>query len=198
MSIIVLEAPEHRYDFTGLAAVKAEMQKRIDDHDDDELLESLIAQMGASISAWCGRRFLPETIREDLHIDSPASTLTLSRWPIISLIAVVTEAGALAADQYEVDAEAGLLYRLTGNRRRINWAPGRVSVDYVTGFEALPGGIERATILMVRNAFTSRGRDPTLRTDDVSGIGSSTFGLGTSFPPEVEELLLPYRATHIG
>ena len=104
---------------------------------------------------------------------------------------------ALPADQYEADADSGFLYRLTAAGSRCGWPVGRAVVDYVAGFpvpNGVPADLQRAATLAVRNAYVTRGRDTTVKTEDVDGVSSFSYGFVASLPSDVIELMAPYRA----
>ncbi|SCW34107.1 phage head-tail connector protein [Ancylobacter rudongensis] len=196
--MLTVTAPATTRDLATLAAVKAELEMALDSQHDG-YLNGLITQMSRAIESWCGRSLVREGVRETIHLTAPAEALVLTRFPVSEIVSVTTEANTLAPSLYEADAGPGTLYRLTTSGARSIWSPGRVLVDYTAGFlpagEArdLPPDIERAAILAVRNAFLTRGRDQTVRSDDVEGIGSFSYGMTSALPADVTELLAPYR-----
>lgn len=186
---------------TTFDAVKAELA--MSDGTDDIFISSLVEQASAAVEGWCGHPLAAETVREtfDVRCSFAAPDLLLSRIPVTSVLSVTVDGSVLAEDRYEFDGEAGFLYALTSTASRGYWSPGRVAVEYAAGYvlpgqegRTLPHDIERAAIIIARNAYASRGRDPTLRSDDVEGIGSQAFGLASTFTSEVAELLARYRA----
>ncbi len=196
--MLTVITPTAKRDLTTLDAVKLELG--ITDGAADTYLAGLIGQASRAIESWCGRIFAREDVREAVHLTEPAAVLLLSRFPLAAITSVTTEAGSLAPALYEADAETGMLYRLTASGARSVWSPGRIVVDYAAGFllpgeegRTLPADIERAAILAVRNAWHTRGRDQTVRSEDVDGVGSFSYGLPSSLPADVTDLLAPHR-----
>lgn len=196
--MLTVITPATKRDLTTLDAVKLELE--VTDGTADIYLGGLIGQASRAIESWCGRVFAREGVRETVHLAEPAAVLLLSRFPIAAITSVTTEAGSLASALYEADAGTGMIYRLTSSAARSVWSPGRILVDYTAGFllpgdegRDLPADIERAAILAVRNAWHTRGRDQTMRSEDVDGVGSFSYGLPSSLPADVTDLLAPYR-----
>ncbi len=191
--------PATKRDLTTLDAVKLELE--VTDGTADTYLGGLIGQASGAIESWCGRVFAREVVRETVHLTEPAAVLLLSRFPIAAITSpITTEAGSLTPALYEAQDGTGMVYRLTSSGARSVWSPGRILVDYAAGFllpgdegRDLPPDIERAAILAVRNAWHTRGRDQTVRSEDVDGVGSFSYGLPASLPADVTDLLAPYR-----
>lgn len=196
--MLIVTMPAEDRSLTTLEAVKAELELTGTDH--DSYLGNLIGQASRAIESWCGRCLVREGVREVVHLTEPAGVLLLSRFPVAAITSVTSEAGSLAPTLYEIDPDTGMLYRLTSYGARSVWLTGRIFVDYAAGFippgaegRTLPADIERAAILAVRSAWHTRGRDQTVRSEDVEGVGSFTYGLPATLPTDVTDLLAPYR-----
>lgn len=199
MTISVIE-PAQNARLTTVAAVRALGGSNLPT--DDAVIEGLIDQASAAIVSQCGRSFARERISETFR-GAQSSVLMLSRWPVAEIVAVNAAAGPIAPDGYELDLPGGLLFRIIGGRAVV-WPSSLVTVEYVAGYvlpgatgATLPEDVERAAVLMVRNAWIARGQDPFLRGEDVAGIGSRTYGIPTAFPAEVSDLLAPWRAPQV-
>ncbi len=206
MLTVITPADNHR--LTTLAATKAEL--RLSAGADDEFLLGMIDQASAIVRRWCGRDFALETVRETIRLTVPVDDLSLLRWPVVSVVSV-TEAGkTLAVSDYETDAAAGFVYRLTGSDDRRDWPAAKLVIEYAAGYvlpgkpgRTLPEDVERATVMLVKAGWFARLRDPLVRSEDVSGVLSTTywvggFGNGSSLPPDVEGLLSPHRQSSVG
>lgn len=173
----------------------------------DPAIMAAIGQASAAICSWCGRTFALETVRETFHHTAPASVLLLSRSPLVELVSVTTEAGAVSPDSVEADT-VGILHLLDGNGRCKPWPIGRVGLDYAAGYSlpgdparTLPHDIERAAIVIARGIVQAVGRDGSVKSESVEGVGSWTYGLSGAtgaVTGEVEDLLAPYRERGIG
>lgn len=203
---VTVPADSHR--LTTLAAVKGEM--RLSAGADDEFLSDLIDRATATIRRWCGRIFALETVHEIFRLTAPVEELPLTRWPLVSIDSVTEGATTLTTADYEADDETGLVYRLTSSDTRRCWTAPKIVVDYSAGYilpgkpgRTLPEDVERATIMLVKAAWFSRTRDPLVKSEDVSGVLSSTFWVGgfsdgAALPPDIEGLLSPHRQPPIG
>ncbi|MFK8250657.1 head-tail connector protein [Ancylobacter terrae] len=195
--LTVIEPATNR-NLTTLLAVKAELD--LQHEKDDVYLLEMIGQASAAIEAWCMRALVAETVREVIHLVEPSATLLLERCPVISIASVTIEGGALPADQYEADAGAGIVYRLSSGGSRTRWSAGRVVIDYAAGF-AVPAGIppdlNRAAVLAVRGAYLNRARDTAIKSEEIPGIITASYWSPSSLPLEVIQLIERYRAPGI-
>jgi uncharacterized phiE125 gp8 family phage protein len=183
-----------------LADVKADLG--ITDGAQDAYLNSEIAAASRVIDAWCGRVLARETVQElrrDVYLDA----LVLMRSPVVSITSVVEDGVTLAAGDYEADADAGTLYRLSSDARTM-WRASKITITYVAGYllpsqggRNLPEDIERAARLMVVTGARKRGRDLSVRSETAQDVGAVSYldpreGM-EAMPPEVAALLSPYR-----
>lgn len=171
----------------------------------DTFLDLSIDQASDAICTWCGRTFALETVRETIYSRSFSDGIMLSRWPVVSVISV-SMAGADQDVGLIESEDGGFLHRVDANGARRGWGIGNAVVEYQAGYllpgtagRTLPHDIERAAILLVRAAYFSRDRDPSVRTETVEGVGSTSYGLDSGFtlPPEVEGLLSRHRAASV-
>lgn len=169
----------------------------------DEVLNAQIEAASQAVVDFCRRSFGRETVRETLRdgVDLRDPVL-LARSPVVSALTVTLDGTLLvAATDYEV--ESGILYRLGGSRR-MTWC-GLLTVQYTAGYAlpeesnpTLPASVERAAILVVGAYCSAAGRDPTVKSESVEGVGSLSWwvqGQNDPLPsPEAAQLLQPYRA----
>ena len=194
--MVVVVTPATSYDLTILDTVKAEFG--VTDHSEDEKLSRWIHQASDVISKYCNRVFAQETIEETFRRATRSDDILLSRYPVSSIVSVVENDVTLAAADYEVRAESGLLTKLS-NDEPACWSAGKIVVTYTAGFVLLtdlPFGIERACIVLVNQYRQSATRDPQLRSEAIEGISSAGYfdGLDAAgLPPEVLGLLKDHR-----
>ena len=133
------------------------------------------------------------------RFDNP-ETLKLKRFPVVNPIGTVTEDGTVLVENtdFSVDYETGLLYRLDPTdpsfpASHVRWTSTIISVVYNAGFATLadiPGEVSAAAVKMVTHRYTSRGRDPALRSIDVQGVQSESYWTGGSgLSLEITDLL---------
>lgn len=207
--MLTVVAPAASMALTTLEALKDELA--LSATGDDVWLTDTIARASATIERWCGRVFALETVQETFRIDRATDLLVLSRWPVASVVSVVAGGVGLAADEWELDAANGDLYRLGTTDQRKVWPIGKTVVVYSAGFilpgaegRDLPADIEAACIALCARAFHAKGRDPALRSYENPDVESYSFvdpnKLLTvdGLPADVAERLRPYRQVVIG
>lgn len=180
--MLTILSPAASRRLTTLEAVKTELA--IADTAQDAFLAALIDQASDAITAWCGREFARETVRETIFMDVAHGSMILSRCPVVSIATIQMGAWTLSPTQAEI-GESGLLYRVEEDGRRIAWLPGRYTIEYDAGFvlpgetgRTLPADVERAAIIAVKSLYLSRDRDPLLRSEEVAGVASFSYTTG--------------------
>jgi len=173
---------------------------------DDAFLQSLLDQASAAIAGWCGRVFAVEGVKEATYPQYPRGHITLSRWPVVSVETVTV--GNLSVDPALVEADAsGELYRVDADGYRRRWESARVVIEYTAGFvlpgdgtSTLPADIERAALVQAKGWYLGRDRDPALRSEAASEIGSVDYFASrpAALSPEVEGLMSKYRSVLVG
>lgn len=188
---------------TVLDTVKQELG--ISNNDSDDLLQRFISEQSDAVNAYCGRRFSRETIIDSFNVQvGTCSPLILSRSPIVSVTSIVEGATTLDPSSFDIDSAGGRIWRLDGG---INswWPIGKIVVTYIGGYElltTLPPAVERATIIMIKQAWFGRTRDPRAKSETVEGIGSMDFWVGNvseeyGINQESAELLNKYLNMYI-
>lgn len=179
--------------------------------DDQSTLVKLCQQASEAITAYCGRQFAKQTYQEsvagygDVH-------LLLSVYPIISVSQILCS-GAAITDYTIQDPDGGMLYRESGWQWTTQWV-GRISpkpwpqseeaifvVDYVAGYDlpdellpTLPGDIERAAIVTVKDWFVNRKRNKRIKSIKAADI-TTQFNDESALPATAVRLLSTYRVT---
>jgi len=194
---VITAAPTH--DLTTKETVKAELG--IGDGSEDEKIRIWIRQASGVIAAACGRVFGRETVTEAFRIEGCRSTpwLSLSRYPVSSVDGVTVDGTALVVDDYEIDPDSGLLYRLSSSARAY-WDAGRHVVTYTGGYallDGLPYPLERGAIALVKQYRFSAARDPLLKGESVPGVGDAQYWVGgvgaSALPQETVDAIGLYR-----
>ncbi len=187
----------------------------------------MLDQACSSIEAFCRRPFGVETLRERPRYLADDGGFVLSRDPVSEILSVSRGTGdVLAPADYETDGKT--LYLLQDGRRCSwsNWCfvhnchpdGGRgfgLTVEYRAGYTlpedgankewTLPAEVERAAIMSVSTMLSSKGRDPLLKSENVMGVGSSTYATPAASTPagglvnaEAQALLWPYVRAVLG
>lgn len=191
------------------AQVKTELG--ITDTSQDTYIGTLVDQASAALTSFCNRVFAQETVQETLRAQAREvpvrdEPILLSRAPVVSIASVAADGATLDGNtDFECDLAQGTLYRLDGNGEWAPWCARKVVVSYTAGFllplatgtgTALPADIERACALLAVAMYLAKGRDPSVASESVAGVGSQNYA-GTQavsgLPPQIEALARAYR-----
>lgn len=184
-TVTVLEAASS-YDLATLLQVKNYFAIPIvTDDPNDVRLQSLITFQSRVIADYCDRVFAHEKVSEIIYTretTAPAGvntaeviiSLTLARWPVLSLETVAKDGVTLVeGDDYLLDADSGTLRgKLIGDE---------IELTYEAGYDlpdGAPGPLALATIDMVRQSYFYGSRDPMIQL-----ISDNTAGTIRFFPP---------------
>lgn len=125
-----------------------------------------------------------ETLVETIRLRCPVDVLPLSRKPIVEVVSVEESGSELAEDDdFEVDSVRGLL-RIQSDCPSW-WAAGKIVVTYKAGFAAVPPALKELAAKMAVLLHSERGRDPSLGSLDIPGVGSETYRYGRPDDPLV-------------
>jgi len=166
-------------DLASVTTIKAELQ--IGDASQDAYLATLIREASGLVSVYCGRVLVAETVRETFRLDRSRPSLILSRFPVVTVTSVVADGVTLTTDDYEVDRDAGTLWRLSDDARTA-WTARKVVVTYTAGLSPIPADIERATVDLVKLAYFSRSRDPALRSEKILDVIDTAYQVTATSP----------------
>lgn len=194
----------------------------------DARLTRWIAEASAAIVAAVDRPLRAETVTETLRttsyvVDSPGEHfyervgyspaygpitpgISLKRYPVTSVASLVEDTFTLVQDtDFEVDAVAGIMYRLAGTIRTC-WSGQLITVTYTGGWPNLSDvelDIQTAVQIVLRHRYHTQGRDPALRQISVPGVLEQQLQVGsmstnpTQLPDDAWALVQRYRDRHI-
>lgn len=172
---------------------------------------ALIARVSAAITRACrvvAAGAVPPTLRleavqDQFRLKSHQRALVLSRRPVVSIGSLVENDVTLVEEtDFEVDAAAGLLVRLSGDTE-ICWPCGKIVVPYSAGWETVPDDLKEAASRAARD-FWSEGAqpDPNLKREEIPGVITREWWVGPKDDPvlsqEVLDMLVPYMHHVIG
>lgn len=153
----------------------------------DASLRRLGLRIAADICAECNIAIgavAPPTLKRETLTETfrgvAAEVLILSRRHDIEITSIVVDGDGLAAGDFEVDAESGIVTRIDGELP-ITWAASKIVVVYEAGFETVPGDLAHAAADLFRFTWREKGRDPSVKGERVS-------------VPDVEDRELSYWA----
>jgi hypothetical protein len=186
--------------------------------DDYPVLDRMLQQASDAIVRYCGRYFAKQTYVETLP-GFGGPTLQLAVWPVASVVSVKDKNATPITDFVLQEPESGLLWREAGWEWTTLWS-GRLNpqpwpqseeyaftVEYVAGYDlpetlvpTLPGDVERAAIITVKDWYANKTRNQSIKKVSVGGVsmdygGADTFAgyLGEDLPPTAMRLLSRWR-----
>lgn len=218
-SVTTVITPAANRDLTTLAVAKDELQ--ITGSSYDKRLKRWITEESAAIERYCGRRLINETLQQEFHFRQDAgqiSELKLTLWPVSEVISVTWDEVVLTPDQWNLDAEAGILKRWDSlSNCWVPWFdyppwfyhvyPTSVIVQYTGGYTLgvdVPPDIEAATLMQLQHRKTAGSRDLTIRSESVPNVLTVTYATPTGAPgangaivPAAAARLDPHREQRI-
>lgn len=137
----------------------------------DTVLDAMSLNVSAAIMAECnvaaGAGAEPtlkrETLTETFYSVS-CCDLALARRHDVAITSITENGTVLAASDYLVDAEAGLLARLEGDLPR-RWCASKVIVVYQAGFATVPADLKLAASEYIRSVWRAKDRDPLVKAE---------------------------------
>jgi hypothetical protein len=183
---------------TNMLTVTATAARELAISDATAGLQELIGQASDVCARYCGRPegFGRATVRQtERNVNLPCIILDRDIAPAIT--SVIEDGTTLAVTDYELDGS--LLYRLSGDYR-IQWRATVLQVNYAAGYTLLtdlPQDIERACLIVLQAIYSSRGRDPHIRSESADGVGSVSYldprSNSDALPAQAITLLQPWR-----
>lgn len=205
-SIVTVTDAADDYDLTTLANVKAELS--ITNGDSDTVLRRYITSASKAAAHYCNRVFAEETVSERFlpgHCYTWVNNneiLQLARFPLITVTSVTEDDELLVVDtDYLVNSSNGQLTRVFEDFTS-RWLSLGITVVYSSGYSTIPADLEDAVIRMVTQRYSAKGRDATLRSENIPGVREATYWIATgaeagALTPDVVDLLDRYRAPNV-
>lgn len=203
-SITTITTPPERIALTTVERVKAELNITTDAN--DALLAAKILEASSDIESKLSRSLARAGVTQRFWGDpGMVEFFSLDRYPVAE-VASVTVDDVLVDGEVLLDSGAGLIYRLdtSGHPCAFTWCKS-VIVVYTGGYELpgaenpdLPADLQAACVELMTQYWTARGRDPSIRAEDVPGLGSTTYWVGAvgasgELPPTVMSKIMPHR-----
>jgi hypothetical protein len=172
----------------------------------DAALQAMSLKIAAAITAECNisvgggaePTLKKETLSETFRFGQDSyqrlwPKLVLGRRHNVAVTSVTVDGVILDSDDFEVEPEHGLLYRLY-NDRQYDWCARKVVVVYDAGFTTIPSDLKMAATDFFRLAWLEQSRDPSKKRDevDIPGVAHTVtdFWVG-SIPGQSSEGSVP-------
>lgn len=181
----------------------------------EQQLARWIEIASARVITHCRRQFARETVREEICLRRSADGgdgILFDRWPFVAAESVSLDGIVLDPTDYQADDRR--IYRVRGGAREC-WRGRKLVVVYEAGWflppeegdapegvQPLPPDVEHAVALLVAGSVYASGRDVTVKSEDVEGVGEFSYyvqSANAALPnPEAEAILKPYRRARVG
>ena len=214
-SLLNVITPATTHDLTTLEIVKDELN--VTDASSDTRFARWISATSDYIEKFCNRVFATEQVSELWrasdrgavygtymrdHLSDQPDALSLRRFPIVEITSITENTGGdpLTTDDYEMEVATGLLWKMVDGYRSHWWGPS-VTVTYTGGYDLPdhpPPALEQACLMLIKIRNDGINRDRLQRAQVIPGVleeqwwNPATPGQ-PGMPPEVEEILTPFR-----
>jgi hypothetical protein len=176
-SFLVVDEPAEDKTLLSIQEMRAAAGLATTDTTKDALLTMLAADSFAAIMSECNIAVgsgADPTLRQEVLTQTVLNAynqeIILLRRHNIDILSVVADGAVLTEDDYLVDSEAGLLTRMQGDSPVI-WNCKKVTIEYVAGFETIPGDLKQAAKDFLRIQYNESTRDPSVKAKDVEIYG---------------------------
>lgn len=209
MSIATVTVSPDATRLSTLDRVKSELG--ITSNDLDDLLGAKLDEATSDIEAHLGRTLARATLTQTFWGDPwGAEYLILDRFPVASVTSVTVDDKLVDASEYRLNTQTGQLFRLDSSGYPCVWTWCKsVIVVFPAGYimpgesgRDLPFALEAAALSLINSYWQSRGRDPLVKSEDVPGLGSVEYWVGSvgqsgELPPDVVSKISPFRRPQV-
>lgn len=212
-SIITVTTPSDDDTLTTLDRVKAELNITGSNSSRDIVLQAKIDEASDDIRSALGFRVAQETVIQTFWFeqgDRFPEFLLLDRTPEVTIASIaiddVAYTGAAISAICRLDDSTGQLFALCDGYPSLWMFCKSIVIAYTGGYVmpsegddcTLPTGIQGACVDLVSSYWAAKGRDPTLRAEEIPDLISSTYWVGTvgedgELPPSVVTKFSRYR-----
>ena len=201
---VTVSVPPSTTKLITLADLKAILG--ITDSASDTLLGNIIQRGSDAIARFCNRVFAQRTIIETLP--GPGGQLLKLKFSlIVTLTSIAYDGETVDSDSYTlIEPAAGIVFcesywAYTGHKSSYTatYAHGYNLPD-MSGADTLPHDIQQAALELCKGMWLARQRDPSVSMESVPDVYTVQYGgnggkgaVVGAIPPNVQELLLPYK-----
>ena len=199
---ITVTVPPSTTKLTALADLKAILG--ITDRANHTLLGSIIQRGSDAVARFCNRVFAQRTVIET-QPGPGGQLLKLKVAPILTLTSIALDGETVDSDTYTLtEPETRIVFgesywAYTGHQYRYTpTSTHGYNLPDMTGADTLPYDIQQAALELCKGMWLGRQRDPSVTMESVPDVytvqyGTKNGGSLGAIPPNVQELLLPYK-----
>lgn len=166
----------------------------------DTEVTALIAEVSASVEAYCGAIFGQRDVTERLHLEEGGGSIVLRYAPAHTLASVTVENDAKPTIEYRLNRSHGTLRRVDG----YGFGTGEHVIVYKAGFATvdIPAGVTRAALELAKYLYTSKGENDDVARDSVADVGETEYRdtkertmtvNGIALPSRIALMLAPHK-----
>lgn len=212
MRSIALGAAPALVPLASLDNLKADLG--ITDAQSDMDLQRYLLDATEAVLAYIGRPLIFQARQDQVFVRPFPRTLSLlmTAYPVQKVTAITRNGTALSQDEVDnlvIESETGEIFR--PDVERPFWPSGRYLVSYEAGYSlpsvsddgtldpgTFPGAIALAVRRVAAAASYAQGRDPTLKSENEQGVGSTSWALPDAslggLTPEAVGLVQRFRS----
>lgn len=158
----------------------------ITDTSQDLYLTKLLKYSSDLIEKYCNTQFGVRELSQKFRCVENKGFLITKHYPVAKILSIVADGVVLTLNDYELQAESGMIFRLSSNGSYSCWNAQVVDVSYKCGYntpdatadqdaQSLPMDIQRVCLDIASSQYYDRQRDPSLRSVSVQDVESRTF-----------------------
>jgi hypothetical protein len=203
---VTVTVPPTTTKLIALADLKAILG--VTDGANDTLLGNIIQRGSDAMARFCNRVFAQRTVVETLP-GPGGQLLKLNFSPVVTLTSTAFDGETVDSDTYTLtEPDAGIVFcesywAYTGHKSSYTatYAHGYNLPD-MSGADTLPHDIQQAALELCKGMWLARQRDPSVTMESVPDVYTVQYGVKNggslgAIPPNVQELLLPYKEFHL-
>lgn len=176
-SFLVVDEPADNAAILSIEEMRAAAGLATTDATKDAMLNRLSSFAFASIMSECniaagmgGEPTLWQELLTQTVYGAYEQQIILLRRHNVEIISISADGAELLPEDYFVDPESGLLTRLQSDDP-VSWNCKKVVIQYLAGFEEMPGDLRQVASDFLRVLYNESTRDPSVKAKDVEIYG---------------------------
>ena len=175
--------------YPTLPEVKAYLS--VSSPEDDDYIALVLSSVIGAVEQFCQRVFPEGEVTEEFFNKYDCRSLVLKKWPVSSIASFSVEGMAIAASDYNLHGEYGILY-LNPTRS------GDIEITYTGGYAELPAQIEYVIKDATKTVYENKDTDSSLgpiKSERIDGALTTSYFAPVDYMSSglsVPKVLVPY------